>query len=76
MAQSDGRRHDGLDPARAWTAHEDVIDRSELLAPEGVSPGRYLVRVGLYRLSDGRRLPLDETGNRGVLSLDHVEVGH
>jgi hypothetical protein len=50
----DGPPRDGLYPTSAWLPGEQVEDRHEVAIPDGAS-----VEVGLYRLEDGARLPLD-----------------
>lgn len=75
LAQDDGRPHNGLEPTDAWIVGQEVLDRRALLLPQDMPPGRYQVQVGLYRASDGTRLPLDGGNGADALSLGHVEVG-
>lgn len=69
LAQSDGPPQ-----TSAWREGQPVLDRRALLLPPGTPPGRYVVTVGLYRPSDGSRLPLDRAGNQDALPLGYVEV--
>jgi hypothetical protein len=59
---------------RAWAASQEVIRRRVLLVPEDVSPGPYLVQLGPYRPTGGRRLPVDRAGGRDSLPSAYVEV--
>jgi len=70
LAQSDGPLQ-----TSAWEEGQQVLDRRALLLPPGAPPGRYTVNVGLYRPSDGTRLPLDGAGSQDALTLGYVEVG-
>jgi hypothetical protein len=70
LAQSDGPLQ-----TSTWLEGQQMLDRRALLLPPGTPPGRYTVNVGLYRPSDGTRLPLDRAGNQDALPLGYVEVG-
>jgi MFS family permease len=70
LAQSDGPLQ-----TSTWGEGQQMLDRRALLLPPGTPPGRYTVNVGLYRPSDGIRLPLDGAGNQDALPLGYVEVG-
>jgi hypothetical protein len=54
--QKDGPPLLGARPTSSWRPGERLTDRRGLLLPSDVPPGSYHLRVGLYRLSDGRRL--------------------
>ncbi len=71
LAQSDGPPQNGLSPTSTWVAGQQVLDRHVLTLPDDVPPGRYPLTVGLYRPSDGRRLP---GGDGDSLLLGYVEV--
>jgi hypothetical protein len=75
LAQDDGQPHNGLEPTGTWTVGQEVLDRRALLLPPDIPPGRYRVQVGLYRPTDGTRLPLNGADGVNALSLGHVEVG-
>ena len=68
-AQSDGSPGSGLDQTGT-----EVVDRRALLIPDTVEPSRYQVIAGLYRLSDGSRLPVSGSGGQEVVLLGHVDV--
>jgi hypothetical protein len=74
IAQGDGRPYGGPDQTKTWLVDEELLDRRALVIPDGVPPGSYRVGVGLYRPSDGYRLPVDGTGGQDMLSLGQVEV--
>lgn len=71
VAQSDGPPRNGLSPTAAWAAGQEVLDRRVLTLPETLAPGRYRLSAGLYRLSDGARLPVD---GEDAVRLGTVEV--
>jgi hypothetical protein len=75
LAQADRQPHNGLEPTGTWNVGQEVLDRHALLLPQDMPSGRYLVRVGLYRPSDGVRLPLEGADGADALSLGYVEVG-
>jgi hypothetical protein len=55
VAQSDGFAWDGAYPTSAWLAGQPLADRRQLPLP---GQGPYQLRVGLYRLDGGQRLPV------------------
>jgi hypothetical protein len=55
---------------------EELVDHRALVVPDGILPGNYRIFVGLYRPSDGRRLPLDSAAGQDILTLGQVEVTH
>jgi hypothetical protein len=74
LAQDDGQPHNGLEPTDTWTVGREVLDRRALLLPQHLPPGRYAIQVGLYRASDGARLPADGVTGADAVSLGYVEV--
>lgn len=76
LAQSDGPPRNGLAPTGTWVAGRQVLDRRALSLPDNIPPGRYAVTVGLYRLSDDSRLPVDGANGLDAVTLGHVEVKH
>jgi hypothetical protein len=69
LAQSDSAPGGSL--TGEWQAGDVITDRRALHMPPDAAPGRYAVTAGLYRLSNGARLPVD--GGDSVL-LGYVEV--
>ena len=74
MAQADSQPQAGAYPTSFWSVKEVVPDRhrfpAELVA--GLPPGTYSVRVGLYDLQTGVRLPVS---HGGVDQGDQVVLG-
>ncbi len=56
VRSADGDSLAELVPLYAWSPGSEIEDVREL-DPHGLPPGTYTVRVGLYRRSDGGRLP-------------------
>lgn len=71
LAQADGQPIGAQYPTSVWDAGERITDPHVMLIPPVAAPGSYRLRVGLYVLETGERLPvLDANGQ--ILS-DHVE---
>jgi hypothetical protein len=73
LAQDDAIPFGGIYPTTRWAAGELVRDVHTLRLPADLAPGRYLLRVGLYRSGDQRRLPLVTGGDS--LALAALRVG-
>jgi hypothetical protein len=58
LVQNDGPPRNGLSPTATWAAGREVLDRRALTLPDTLPAGHYRVFVGLYRSSDGSRLPV------------------
>ncbi len=71
-AQNDDLPRRGAYPIPWWPPGQPVEDTHPLVLPPGLPPGRYQVRVGLYRPEDGIRLPL-ATGEDNV-TIGDIEV--
>lgn len=72
-AQHDSQPLNGYLPTSWWDVDEVIKDVHILEAP----PGKYRLVVGMYRLSDGERLPLLEEGGRAIDDkIDLGEVNH
>ena len=57
VAQYDGPALAGVQPTSQWHTNALYIDRRRLDLQPGLQPGNYLLRVGLYNLETGQRLP-------------------
>ena len=57
IAQFDGPALAGLKPTSDWQPRELYIDRRHLNLPRDLLAGAYLLRIGLYSLENGERLP-------------------
>jgi hypothetical protein len=78
VAQADGQPLEGRYPTALWEAPEALADRRSLALPADLAPGEYALRVGLYDLGDGSRLPvLNEAGDRvgDSVALPPIRVG-
>ena len=73
LVQNDGPPCNGQSPTAGWVAGQEVLDRRALLLPDTLPAGRYQVFVGLYRPSDGSRLPVDGQG-KDILPIGEVYV--
>lgn len=58
----DGPPVNGDYPTRLWAAGETIVDAHTLALPANLPPGDYRLRVGLYRLDNGVRLPAYVSG--------------
>jgi len=80
IAQSDSAAVNGLAPSFTWVAGQPIDDRRAILIPASIAPGRYSVRVGLYRRSDQVRLQTSAGAGSGAGSSadsggDSAEIG-
>jgi hypothetical protein len=76
-AQHDAQPLSNLYPTSRWAAGEMVRDRHPLNLPTDLPPGRYFLRVGLYRPATGERLPVSTGGDNFLLAtllVGEVEV--
>jgi hypothetical protein len=76
VAQNDAEPAGWLRPTCDWQEGERVDDNHGVFLPPNLPPGRYELRVGMYRLS-GERLPvrIDGEPTGDYLSLADVAVG-
>jgi hypothetical protein len=58
MTQTDGQPGQWMRPTSTWAVGESIVDRHGLWIPPETAPGSYLLLVGVYRPTDGQRLPL------------------
>jgi hypothetical protein len=65
-AQHDAQPLGNLYPTSRWAAGEMVRDNHPLSLPADLPPGRYFLRIGLYRPASGERL-LVSTGGDSLL---------
>ncbi len=66
VAQFDGPPFAGLLPSSKWEPNSLYIDSRRLELPGSIAPGDYLLRIGLYSIESGERLPFlpDDSGQR------------
>lgn len=77
IAQHDKPPLDGDWPTWAWEPGEPVVDSYHIAIPPDARPGRYALRIGMYRLSDGSRLsvqPIDPSVLDNAVQLAIIEV--
>ena len=61
--QHDSQPVNGYYPTSFWDQDELVKDKHVLVVGEDALPGEYQIEVGMYRLTDGQRLPIvDQDG--------------
>lgn len=74
VAQADGQPQDGEYPTSWWGTGEVIADRHTVPREqiEALSPGRYTIRVGMYNLAGGARLPVTLEGQP---QGDHILLG-
>jgi hypothetical protein len=78
VAQHDKVPLDGDWPTWAWEPGYTVRDEYSLQLPVDLQPGTYQLRAGLYRLSDGQRVPVQGPDGRvkdSAMILGQVEAG-
>ena len=72
VGQLDSEPGGNLLPTDTWQPGQAVIDRYGILVRPGTPPGEHRLIVGMYSLSSGARLPVQEEGEpRG----NHVALG-
>jgi 4-amino-4-deoxy-L-arabinose transferase-like glycosyltransferase len=73
VAQGDKSPLDGDWPTSAWEPGQTFRDDYQIQVPEGLAPGAYELRVGLYRLPDFERLPVQ--GPEGRVADSAIILG-
>ncbi len=76
VAQNDAEPRGDLSPTFIWSVGERITDRHGVYLPPDLPPGRYWLKVGMYRPDTGERLPLslDETPAGDSLELGELVV--
>ncbi len=77
LAQADGPPLGGSYPTSFWDEGERLDDPYVLDIPADVPPGEYELRVGMYLLATGERLPLTAAGGQILgdsIPLTEVEI--
>jgi hypothetical protein len=73
VAQADSQPMDGAYPTAVWDAGEVVADFYSISLPPDLPAGGYRLRIGLYRLESGERLPV--VGDGDSVELGTVDTG-
>ena len=71
VAQKDSPPQQGQNPTWLWVPGEIVVDPYDIMLPDSLSPGSYMVSAGLYLPSTGERL--SAVSGEGATS-DHVQI--
>jgi 4-amino-4-deoxy-L-arabinose transferase-like glycosyltransferase len=66
VAQTDSAPAGGSRPTSGWRQGETIVDRHGLLLPDTLPAGHYELRMGMYRPSDGQRLPVVEADGQAL----------
>jgi len=77
VGQRDSEPGGGARMTTGWQLGELIADNYGLLIQPGTPPGEHVLRVGMYSLSDGRRLPVTEA-SQGVgdsIELTRLTIG-
>lgn len=77
LAQRDTPPQAGRYPTSQWRPREVVVDSANLPLPSSLAPGSYRVVVGLYRPTDGQRLPVlpANSSRPDSIELASIQVG-
>jgi len=73
IAQGDKSPLDGDWPTSAWEPGQTFRDVYRITVPDGLAPGAYELRAGLYRLADVTRLPVQ--GPEGRVADSAIILG-
>ena len=74
LAQTDGRPMEEGQPTSRWTQPlSQLHDDRTIPLPPGLAPGRYVLRLGLYRAADGERV--DAESSSAPVMDDAVVLG-
>lgn len=76
VSQRDAEPGGGARPTNTWQPGETVLDNYGVLIPLDASAGEYQVKIGMYHVKDGTRLPITLGGQAvgDCLLLDPIIV--
>ena len=74
VAQHDGDPGGGYTPTSRWRAGEVIADRHRLALPDGLAPGDYLLKAGLYQFEPLRNLSTDPPTPDGRVDLGTLRL--
>ncbi|HEY3342960.1 MAG TPA: hypothetical protein VGK81_13115, partial [Anaerolineae bacterium] len=66
VAQADGPASNGDFSTRWWRKGDAVTDPHTINLPDGLAPGEYILKYGLYKLADGTRMPAFATNGQPI----------
>ncbi|MEA3345599.1 MAG: hypothetical protein U9Q78_05055, partial [Chloroflexota bacterium] len=78
IAQQDSIPRCGQHPTYRWQRGEEVVDRYLLDVAPDAEEGGHSIRVGMYDIADGERLPITDSQGQSLgtsLLLTHLRVG-
>jgi len=70
VGQRDGEPAGGSRPTSDWSPGEVIADNYGLPIPPGTPPGEHVLRIGMYALDDGHRLPVSRGGQEAGDAID------
>ncbi len=75
VAQQDYQPFDGAFPTSVWRAGQTMREERALVVPADAPPGRYELRVGMYRLETMERLPVvDDASGENAIVLGEITI--
>jgi len=78
VGQRDSEPGGGLNLTSDWPPGQTIADNYGILIPADTPPGEYLLRVGMYGLDDGKRLPVSVEGRNvgDSIDLETITISH
>lgn len=75
VADADSPPFSGLYSTDRWSVGDALRDRHTLTIPANIPSGKYLIEIGMYRASDGIRLPIESaSGHADKIMVAQVNV--
>jgi hypothetical protein len=74
VSQRDSEPVGGSRLTSDWSPGEVIVDNYGLQIPPGTPPGEHILRIGMYSLTDGRRLPVSEAGQSVGDAIDLLRL--
>ncbi len=75
VSGADSQPFSGLYSTDRWSAGEALRDRHTLMIPANLSAGKYSIEIGMYKASDGNRLPVESaSGHADRIIVAQVNV--
>ncbi|MBI4318584.1 MAG: hypothetical protein HY675_08845 [Chloroflexi bacterium] len=75
VAQHDGPPAGGYAPTSGWTPGQAIYDYHPIALPPNVPAGVHLVRVGLYELASGKRVPVVDASGQEIGDSVTLDTG-
>jgi hypothetical protein len=75
QAQNDSQPVFGYHPTSNWEPGEIVADLHCLVVPPGITPGEYMLKIGLYDPENGSRLSvIDPPSSENALNVSSITI--